>query len=112
VVLDARRGEVYAAVYDAQLNRLEPEIVMKFSEWLHGLTADDYEFITPTSAPFKSMTAGTRFADMRWTEAPRSVASAVALCAELDAAEGKLADPITADANYVRRSDAELLWKE
>jgi tRNA threonylcarbamoyladenosine biosynthesis protein TsaB len=112
VVLDARRGEVYAAVYDAELNLLEPEIVLKFSEWLHGLTADNYEFITATSAPFKSMSTGTRFAEMRWTEAPRSVASAVALCAELDAATGKLVDPVAADANYVRRSDAELLWKE
>ena len=85
---------------------------MKFSEWLHGLTADNYEFITATSAPFKNMSAGTRFAEMRWTEAPRSVASAVAFCAELDAAAGKLVDPMAADANYVRRSDAELLWKE
>lgn len=111
-VLDARRGEVYAAVYDSQLNLVEPEIVMKFSNWLQTLKGENYEFITATSAPFKSMSTATRFAEMQWTEAPRSFANAVALCAELDAANGRLLDPIAADANYVRRSDAELAWRE
>ena len=112
VVLDARRGEVYAAVYDAKLNLMQPEIVIKFSDWLQGLEAETYEFITATSAPFQTISGGTRFAQMQWTEAPRSIASAVALCAEIDAADGKLLDPLAADANYVRRSDAELAWKE
>ena len=38
-------------------------------------------------------------------------AASVALCAELDAREGKLFASIAADANYVRRADAELAGK-
>jgi hypothetical protein len=30
----------------------------------------------------------------------------------LDALDGKLASALIADANYVRRSDAELFWKD
>ncbi len=112
VVLDARRGEVYAAVYDAALHIVQPESVLKFSTWLEQLGSEQYEFITPVSAPFKAMASGTRFAEMPWTEAPRSFAASVALCAELDAREGKLFASIAADANYVRRADAELAWKE
>ena len=56
--------------------------------------------------------AGTPFAAMPWTEAPRSLAAAVALCAEKDLSTGRTVDALVADANYVRRSDAELLWKD
>jgi hypothetical protein len=41
-------------------------------------------------------------------EAPQPMAAAVAACAEL--AGGF--DPCLLDANYVRRSDAELFWKD
>jgi hypothetical protein len=47
-----------------------------------------------------------------WTDAPRSLAAAVAWCAEIDAADGKLSNSIAADANYVRSSDAELFWRD
>jgi hypothetical protein len=54
--------------------------------------------------------AGTRWANLPWVEAPRGLAAAVALCAELDFLAGRTVDPLVADANYVRRSDAEILW--
>ena len=43
---------------------------------------------------------------------PNFLASAVALCAERDGREGKWMDAAAVDANYVRRSDAELFWKD
>jgi tRNA threonylcarbamoyladenosine biosynthesis protein TsaB len=49
---------------------------------------------------------------MAWREAPHGVAGAIALCAELDLQAGLALDPLTADANYVRRADAEMLWKD
>jgi tRNA threonylcarbamoyladenosine biosynthesis protein TsaB len=112
VILDARRGEIYGAVYDAGLNPLVPDIVMKLPAWLERLDRGEYEFIAVADAPFREAVKGTRFAEMKWTEAPRSLASAVGRCAELDAIAGKLVSPLAADANYVRRSDAELFWKE
>jgi tRNA threonylcarbamoyladenosine biosynthesis protein TsaB len=112
VLLDARRGEVYAAVYGADLELLEAETVEKLPPWLERLPVEPYEFITLAGSPFGAALEGTPFAAMPWTEASRSLAGAVALCAEKDLATGRLVDALIADANYVRRSDAELLWKD
>lgn len=105
VVLDARRGQVYAAVYNADLEPVMPEAVLKFSEWLATLTEPAYEFISSFSQP--AALDGTRFAGMPWVDAPKTLATAVAACAESTAP----LNPAALDANYVRRSDAELFWK-
>ncbi len=102
VVLDARRGEVYAAVYNSDLQPVVPEAVLKFSAWLESLHEPAYEFIGSVNLE------GTRFAAMPHLEAPRSLAAAVAYCAE----RSQWLDPAALDANYVRRSDAELFWKD
>jgi tRNA threonylcarbamoyladenosine biosynthesis protein TsaB len=111
VILDARRGDVYAAVYDAGLRPHLPETVSKLSTWLESLDAGRYEFITLAGSPFESALAGTRFADMEWTQASRSLAPSIAECAELDLAGGLALPAVAADANYVRSSDAELFWE-
>jgi tRNA threonylcarbamoyladenosine biosynthesis protein TsaB len=108
VVLDARRAEVYAAVYGPDLTAITPEMVLPFASWLETLQAPEYEFITTPGSPFWVALQGTRFADMPFTEAPHSLAAAVARCAEAC----EWADSAALDANYVRRSDAELFWKE
>jgi tRNA threonylcarbamoyladenosine biosynthesis protein TsaB len=122
-LLDARRGEVYAAIYDQHPDCVSPETVASFEAWLESLSAafdgsgadagsgaPDVEFITFSGAPFAMALAGTRWANLPWVEAPRGLAAAVALCAELDFLAGRTVDPLVADANYVRRSDAEILW--
>ena len=108
VVLDARRGEVYAAVYGADLMPITSEMVLSFPSWLETLHEREYEFITTAGGPFWLGLQGTRFAEMPFTEAPRALAPAVAQCAETC----EWADPATLDANYVRRSDAERLWRD
>lgn len=97
VFFDARRGEIYGAVYTAEGELAQPEIVQKFPDWVAGLPEGDLEFITPQAAIF-AIPLGREI-----TEAPRALAGAIARMAEP-------ADPLTADANYVRRSDAELFW--
>ena len=93
-VLDARRGDVYAAVYDDQLRLVKPETVDKLDRFLASLDrAAEYEIISQM-------------------EPPRTLAGAVAFCAELDGQEGKWRDAAELDANYVRRSDAELFWQD
>ena len=103
-VLDARRGEVYAAVYDSDLRPVEPETVAPLAAWLGTLSAPLYQFISPAALALQA----TRFRDMPFVQAPKQLAAAVALCAERE----PLQDPAELDANYVRRSDAELFWKE
>ena len=105
VVLDARRGDVYAGLYNSHLQPLAPELVTKAPDWLHSLPEADYQFISPLG---RELLAGTKFAALPVLEPPRALAPAVAYCAE----KTVWSDPAALDANYVRRSDAELFWKE
>jgi tRNA threonylcarbamoyladenosine biosynthesis protein TsaB len=111
-LLDARRGEIYGAVYSAALEPVLPEVVTKFPAWLASLPEGDLEFVSTDLTPFRPALAGTRFEHARATQAPRALAGAVGLIAARRFAAGLALDPAEIDANYVRRSDAELFWKE
>jgi len=110
VVMDARRGEVFGAVYNAALEPVAPELVSTFCQWLDSLSSPPCEFITPAGSPFCAALEGTRLRGTRCIEAPRHLAPAIAFCAELDGRSGRWSDPAALEANYVRRSDAELLF--
>ena len=112
VVLDARRGEIYGAVYDAAGRLAAPEVVAKFPAWLATLPEGDLEFVATDFTPFRAALAGTRFERARVTTAPPALAAAVARIALLRFLAGEASDPAALDANYVRRSDAELFWRE
>lgn len=105
-VLDARRGEVYGAVYDASLRRVCEEVVMPFPSWIATLPHGDLEIVTNGSpipegaVPFPV------------TQAPQALAGAIARIATARFEAGLAKDPAEIDANYVRRSDAELLWRD
>jgi len=89
-VIDARRGDIFGAVYDAGLRLVAPEVVMKLEDFLSTLPAGA-EVIR---------------------DAPKRLAGAIAGIAagRLEAGLGQ--DPAEIDANYVRRSDAELMWRD
>ena len=103
-VLDARRGEVYGGVYDAGLRLVQEEVVAKLEDWLAGLPGGDLEIVTQglqlegESRPV--------------VEAPRSLAGSIGHIAFDRLGRGEVLDPAEIDANYVRRSDAELLWRD
>jgi tRNA threonylcarbamoyladenosine biosynthesis protein TsaB len=91
VVLDARRSEVYGGIYDAHAHPLGPETVGSLEQFLASLDPGrECEIVHATAKP---------------------LAPALALCAELDG-PAKWLNPALLDANYVRRSDAELFWKD
>jgi tRNA threonylcarbamoyladenosine biosynthesis protein TsaB len=92
-VIDARRGEVYAAVYNSELELVMPEAVVKFDDWLPTVPAHHCELISTL-------------------DAPRALAAAIGHIAWDDFTLGRSSDPAEIDANYVRRSDAELFWKD
>lgn len=94
-VLDAHRGEVYAAIYDTAGALVERESVGNFAHWLASLPAG-IEILSPDYAAEGVAIVRTL----------RELAAAVARLAPEEAG-----DPAALDANYVRRSDAELLWK-
>lgn len=96
-VLDARRGEVYGALYRADLEPVGAETVGPLDRWLAGLP-EGAEVLSPTP----ELAAGRTV-----TKTPRALAAAVGRLAG-----PALTDPAALDANYIRRSDAELFWKE
>jgi len=90
-VIDARRGEIFGAVYDGDLRLVSNEVVMKYEDWLRTLPGD-VELIAQ--------------------QPPRVLAGAVARIAVQRFEAGSAQDPAEIDANYVRRSDAELMWRD
>jgi tRNA threonylcarbamoyladenosine biosynthesis protein TsaB len=104
-VFDARRGEVYGAVFDASLRAVREEVVMPFDSWMASLPDGDLEIVTAT----RELTSRVKFPVV---VAPRCLAGAIASIAATRFAAGMAKDPAEIDANYLRRSDAELLWKE
>ncbi len=110
-LLDARRGEIYGAVYGGSGELVCEEGVASPSAWLERLPAGDLEFVCVDEAFARCVLAGTAFEGSRVTVAPQSLAAAIARIAADDFAGGRATDPAALDANYVRRSDAELFWK-
>jgi tRNA threonylcarbamoyladenosine biosynthesis protein TsaB len=107
--INARRDQVYGAVYSASLETVRPETVMALPEWLEMLPEGDVELVC---APADRLLLGVFPRRFIVTQAPVCLAPAVSgiACAQL--AAGLEGDPAAADANYVRRSDAELFWRE
>src|SRR5579862_8955608 len=79
---------------------------------LDSLPARDIEFVAPDFAPFEAALAGTRFANSKITITPRALAGAIGRIALSRFHAGLARDPASIEPNYVRRSDAELFWKE
>jgi len=89
-VIDARRGEVFVAVYDANLRLVSEEVVVKFDDWMSASPRGGIEII----------------------QGARELAGAIATIAAARFQAGLGQDPTQIDANYVRRSDAELFWRD
>jgi tRNA threonylcarbamoyladenosine biosynthesis protein TsaB len=105
-LLDARRGEIYGGVYDASLHSLLPETVSPFARWLETVPGEA-EFVTQNVPLFGPALPHGRIV----RPAPRAIAAALGRLVLADG-ESAMLDPAALDANYVRRSDAELMWKE
>jgi tRNA threonylcarbamoyladenosine biosynthesis protein TsaB len=97
-VLDARRGEVYAALYDDQARALTEETVARLEDWTATLPEGDISFVFQNMAPFAELGLGVE---------RRMLAGAIARLAWEQARH-----PAALDANYVRQSDAEMAWTE
>jgi tRNA threonylcarbamoyladenosine biosynthesis protein TsaB len=106
-IMDARRGEIYGGLYDADLNAVMPEIVAPLETWLRSLPEGALEFI---SSDFSTLAAALQGKHI--TMAPRALATPAGKIALRMLRLGETLDPAEVDANYVRRSDAELFWKE
>jgi tRNA threonylcarbamoyladenosine biosynthesis protein TsaB len=111
VAIDARRGDIYGAVYNAELEPVQEEIVARFDAWLASLPKCNLEFIgiKVISVDGPLAEEGVRVPSF---DPPRALAGAIGRIALDRFQRGLAQDPAEIDANYVRRSDAELLWKD
>jgi tRNA threonylcarbamoyladenosine biosynthesis protein TsaB len=126
-VLDAHRGQVYFGMYrqagEPGENRLAlegEECVMTPDEFIESLharrAASDSTIVTP--APALVCAAASRYETthaagrgIRVDEVSAILAPYVGRLGYLRAQRGEVVDSLTLDANYVRRTDAELHWK-
>ena len=115
-VLDARRGEVYAAVYDDQSRVLVDEVVSPWDEFRKLVSGREITFVSSDAtmfeadgvAPLPAAPNGSR----RTVTVTSPLVAAVAELAALQYDSGDAVPPEAVDANYVRRPEAELKWKE
>lgn len=107
-VLNARRGQVFGAIYDAAINPVQPEVVSEIDPWLASLPSDPgLEIVTTDPALLAGRTSVPLF-----VAPPDKLARAVAYLATHRYLNGLAVDPALVDANYVRRSDAEMNWTD
>lgn len=121
-VLDARRGQIYGALFrraNSGLLREGDDAVCTAEEFLAVLpertNGRSLRFISPTPEVFATALSAA-------VALPKSISSCIVRASPVLAPEigacafdrarcGEFTDALHLDANYVRRSDAELLWK-
>jgi tRNA threonylcarbamoyladenosine biosynthesis protein TsaB len=118
---DGRRGQLFAAMYrrcGGALERLEEEMVIapeRFVAWAAETAgsrpiewiSSEPKFVIETPLWAKRQAAGESV-----QAAPPFLASAIGRLGYRLALAGRLTDAASLDANYVRRTDAEVLWKD
>jgi tRNA threonylcarbamoyladenosine biosynthesis protein TsaB len=117
-IMDARRGQIFAGLYRWQkgaLAQVELDCVQTFPDFLAELKsrkdAASAILISPDPESLAPSLAASPFARATVMQSSRVLAPWVGLRGHLRAAKGELLDSLTLDANYVRRSDAEMNWK-
>jgi tRNA threonylcarbamoyl adenosine modification protein YeaZ len=125
-VLDARRGQVYFGLYrratggagEIRLVLDGEEYVMTPAEFFEALRerggGAEFAIVTPQPELFSGGASRDEIAVLRGAVEPASsvLAPFIGQLGSQLARRAVLADPLTHDANYVRRTDAELHWKE
>jgi len=119
-VVDAYRGQVFGGLFEKSNGEVVSrgrERVMSLEEFLASLVevkveAADCTLIGPHLSCWATLIAESAFSRSRQENTSPVLAEAVGRCARRRLARGEGVDALHLEANYVRRSDAELLWKE
>lgn len=117
-ILDGRRGQIFGALYaaeSAQLREVIPACVLNAEEFLSAVEAQagNERLTIATTKPslFEAAQANSRLASARVVRVSPVLAPSVAQIGIARASRGELTNSLELDANYIRRSDAEVLWK-
>lgn len=114
-LLDARRGEVYFGFYERRaqgLVRREDDRVGSPNEFLAALAeVAGAVVVAPDFSAFGDLEGRLRERGVRCETVSSVLAPVIGRLACRAAQRGDVVDALALDANYVRRSDAELHWK-
>lgn len=114
-LIDARRGEVYAMVLErtgGDLKRLSEGMVDKPSQIFGRLNHDEILFIGDGSTKYRDLIVEVH--RPRWSMAASEgfLGRSMARLAYRKGARGEFTSALNLKAYYLRKSDAELYWKE
>lgn len=117
-VIDARRGQVYFGAYaweGQSLRKAAEEQVSTPAEFTHWLATAGYQgkeivFASPTADLLRTWLECSPFASCRVAAVSPFLAETLARLAAVKLARGEAISALELDANYIRRSDAELLF--
>ena len=116
--LDARRNQVFAALYGPRGVPLVPETVTSLANFLAkvadtcGATPVAWHTPDPQLLEQESVWASRRSTGDTLDSVQPPFAAELGALADRKLLSGATTDAISLDANYVRRSDAELFWKD
>lgn len=118
-LVDAYRGQIFGGLYekkDRELIRRGPERVLTMDEFLATLAAEkirpeECTLVSPQMKHWAERLEGSLLAASGRESISPVLGEAVARRAQVKLARGEILDALHLEANYVRRSDAELLWK-
>jgi tRNA threonylcarbamoyladenosine biosynthesis protein TsaB len=120
-VTDARAGQFFGAIFrrvdpsSGGLQLLGEEVVLKseqFFQWVAQRTSGQAPlFVSATIQAVRSALAVSPLAGAALEEVSGELATFIGRLGYARALRGQLVDPMGLEANYVRRSDAEVNWR-
>ncbi len=117
---DAHRNQIFAGLYRrtaGELNLIEEQMVIAPAEFVEfvkkqaGGAAVQWVTLAAEIVGGREEWTKALGSEVRFIACEAALANAIGELAEEKAARGEFADALTLDANYVRRSDAEIYWK-
>jgi tRNA threonylcarbamoyladenosine biosynthesis protein TsaB len=119
--LDARRGQLFGAIYrrgsesSPNLILASDESILSLDEFLEMVkhkSAEHVQLVSPTPDILSSARLGETLPGAQIVQVSAALAPAIGQLGFMRAKGGTLVDAMGLDANYVRRSDAELKWTD
>jgi tRNA threonylcarbamoyladenosine biosynthesis protein TsaB len=117
---DAQRGQLFAALYRKSqdgIRLLGDELVISPADFTELVVQEARKEAVTWISLGPDLFSSLDTVRQRCTSGDQIVSASVELApvigklAEQRAAKGQFSDPLSLDANYVRRSDAEIFWK-
>jgi tRNA threonylcarbamoyladenosine biosynthesis protein TsaB len=117
-IMDARGGQIFGGLFRSESGRLcavGEEVVLSFAEYsiwfAEQAGAEEPVFVTTAPELVRTGLAASPFAGATIQEVSSELAPVIGRLGLERSRRGDLVDSLGLEANYVRRSDAEVKWK-